>query len=108
MKQDDAFEDLSNILGELKGMAIDMGSEIERSVIPPYLTNTFFVFFFFFFILMFEWIRSNPRETNYLLCYFPFYQYRQNKALDHVEDDVDELNFRVKGANQRTRRLLGK
>lgn len=49
MKQDDAFEDLSNILGELKGMAIDMGSEIERSVIPPYLTNTFFVFFFFLF-----------------------------------------------------------
>lgn len=49
VKQDDAFEDLSNILGDLKGMAIDMGSEIERSVIPPYLTNTFFVFFFFIF-----------------------------------------------------------
>ncbi|KAL7114915.1 hypothetical protein ACP275_04G151000 [Erythranthe tilingii] len=62
LKQDDAFEDLSNILGDLKSMAVDMGSEIER----------------------------------------------QNKALDHVEDDVDELNFRVQGANQRTRRLLGK
>ncbi|KAL3838994.1 hypothetical protein ACJIZ3_023585 [Penstemon smallii] len=62
VKQDDAFTDLSNILGELKDMAIDMGSEIDR----------------------------------------------QNKALDHVEDDVEELNFRVKGANQRTRRLLGK
>ncbi|GFQ04333.1 snap25 homologous protein snap33 [Phtheirospermum japonicum] len=61
-KQDDALVDLSNILGELKDMAIDMGSEIER----------------------------------------------QNKALDYVEDDVEELNFRVKGANQRTRRLLGK
>ncbi|XP_030515076.1 SNAP25 homologous protein SNAP33-like [Rhodamnia argentea] len=33
---------------------------------------------------------------------------RQNKALDHLSDDVDELNSRVKGANQRTRRLLGK
>ncbi|KAK3442942.1 hypothetical protein EUGRSUZ_B03169 [Eucalyptus grandis] len=33
---------------------------------------------------------------------------RQNKALDHLGDDVDELNSRVKGANQRTRRLLGK
>ncbi|KAL6508911.1 SNAP25 protein snap33 [Orobanche hederae] len=33
---------------------------------------------------------------------------RQNKALDHVQDDVDELNFRVRGANQRTRHLLGK
>ncbi|KAL8529442.1 hypothetical protein ACS0TY_006755 [Phlomoides rotata] len=62
VKQDDALSDLSNILGELKGMAIDMGSEIER----------------------------------------------QTKALDHVEDDVDELNYRVKGANVRTRRLLGK
>lgn len=61
-KQDDALSDLSNILGELKEMAVDMGSEIER----------------------------------------------QNKALNPLEQDVDELNFRVKGANQRTRRLLGK
>ncbi|XP_073286909.1 SNAP25 homologous protein SNAP33-like, partial [Primulina huaijiensis] len=29
-KQDDSLSDLSNILGELKHMAIDMGSEIER------------------------------------------------------------------------------
>ncbi|CAA0820880.1 SNAP25 homologous protein SNAP33 [Striga hermonthica] len=61
-KQDDALSDLSNLLLDLKDMAMDMGSEIDR----------------------------------------------QNKALSHVEDDVDELNFRVKGANQRTRRLLGK
>ncbi|KAJ0786123.1 putative target SNARE coiled-coil domain-containing protein [Helianthus annuus] len=61
-KQDDALSDLSNILGELKEMAVDMGSEIER----------------------------------------------QNKALNPLEEDIDELNFRVKGANQRTRRLLGK
>nr|AEB71568.1 SNAP33 [Solanum chacoense] len=61
-KQDDALSDLSNLLGELKHMAIDMGSEIER----------------------------------------------QNKSLDHFQDDVDELNFRVKGANQRGHRLLGK
>lgn len=61
-KQDDALSDLSNLLGELKGMAVDMGSEIER----------------------------------------------QNKALDPLQDDVDELNFRVKNANGRARRLLGK
>ncbi|KAF5182464.1 Snap25-like protein [Thalictrum thalictroides] len=61
-KQDDGLDDLSNILGDLKGMAVDMGSEIER----------------------------------------------QNKALDHLHDDVEELNSRVKGANQRGRRLLGK
>ncbi|KAF6171706.1 hypothetical protein GIB67_007227 [Kingdonia uniflora] len=61
-KQDDSLNDLSYILGDLKLMAVDMGSEIER----------------------------------------------QNKALDHVNDDVEELNFRVKGANQRGRRLLGK
>ncbi|CAA2998231.1 SNAP25 homologous SNAP30 [Olea europaea subsp. europaea] len=45
-KQDDALSDLSNILGDLKGMAFDMGSELDR----------------------------------------------QNKALDHLSDDVDELN----------------
>ncbi|XP_022726502.1 putative SNAP25 homologous protein SNAP30 [Durio zibethinus] len=61
-KQDDALSDLSNILGDLKGMAVDMGSELER----------------------------------------------QNKALDHLHDDVDELNSRVKGANQRSRQLLAK
>ncbi|TVU47958.1 hypothetical protein EJB05_07576 [Eragrostis curvula] len=61
-KQDDALSDLSNMLGQLKGMALDMGTEIER----------------------------------------------HNKALDTFSDDVDELNFRVKGANQRGRRLLGK
>ncbi|KAK6133880.1 hypothetical protein DH2020_032370 [Rehmannia glutinosa] len=61
-KQDDALSDLGDILGELKGMAVGMGSELDR----------------------------------------------QNKALDHLQDDVDELNSRVKGANQRARRLVGK
>lgn len=31
-KQDDAFSDLSNLLGELKDMAVDMGTEIDRLV----------------------------------------------------------------------------
>jgi len=29
-KQDDALEDLSDILGDLKGMAISMGSELDK------------------------------------------------------------------------------
>ncbi|KAJ0106006.1 hypothetical protein Patl1_18841 [Pistacia atlantica] len=62
VKQDDALSELSNILGDLKDMAVDMGSEIDG----------------------------------------------QNKKLDHVQDDVDELNFRVRQANARGRRLLGK
>lgn len=61
-KQDDALSDLSNLLGELKFMATDMGCELDR----------------------------------------------QNKALGHVSDDVDELNTRVKGANQRAHQLLRK
>ncbi|XP_077214676.1 SNAP25 homologous protein SNAP33-like isoform X3 [Tasmannia lanceolata] len=61
-KQDDTLSDLSNVLGQLKDMAVDMGSEIER----------------------------------------------QNTGLDHLHDDVEELNFRVKGVTQRGRRLLGK
>ncbi|KAI3839264.1 hypothetical protein MKX03_005965 [Papaver bracteatum] len=61
-KQDDALNDLSNILGDLKSMAVVMGSEFER----------------------------------------------QNKALGHLDTDVDELNSRLKQANARGRRLLGK
>ncbi|KAL2935343.1 SNAP25 homologous protein SNAP33 [Bienertia sinuspersici] len=61
-KQDDGLSDLSDLLGELKVMAQDMGSEIGR----------------------------------------------QNKALSHLDDDVVVLNDRVRGANQRGRRLLGK
>lgn len=30
VKQDDALSDLSNILGELKEMAVDMGSELDK------------------------------------------------------------------------------
>ncbi|RWW34279.1 hypothetical protein GW17_00000960 [Ensete ventricosum] len=66
-KQDDALSDLSDVLGQLKGMAVDMVTPL--------------IFWF--------------------LC-------RQNKALDALHDDVDELNSRVKGANQRARHLLGK
>lgn len=29
-KQDDALSDLSGILGDLKGMAVNMGSELDR------------------------------------------------------------------------------
>ncbi|KAK3158082.1 hypothetical protein QOZ80_2AG0132700 [Eleusine coracana subsp. coracana] len=61
-KQDDALDDLSGVLGQLKGMAVDMGSELDR----------------------------------------------QNEALDHLQGDVDELNSRVKGANQRARKLIEK
>lgn len=61
-KQDDGLSDLSDILTELKGMAIDMGTEIEG----------------------------------------------QTKDLGYAEKDFDELNYRVKGANTRTRRLLGR
>ncbi|KAF8686670.1 hypothetical protein HU200_043501 [Digitaria exilis] len=61
-KQDDALDDLSGVLGQLKGMAVDMGSELDR----------------------------------------------QNEALDTLQDDVDELNSRVKGANQRARKLAAK
>ena len=31
-KQEDALSDLSGLLGELKNMAVDMGSEIERLI----------------------------------------------------------------------------
>ena len=29
-KKDDALSDLSNVIGELKNMAVDMGAEIDR------------------------------------------------------------------------------
>ncbi|GLT72447.1 hypothetical protein SLA2020_443810 [Shorea laevis] len=62
MKQDDALNDISSLLGELKEMAIDMGSEIGS----------------------------------------------QNKALDHLHDDVEVLDIRVKEGNRRARHLLHK
>ncbi|CAN8264829.1 unnamed protein product [Cochlearia groenlandica] len=61
-KQDDGLSDLSDILGELKNMAVDMGSEIEK----------------------------------------------QNKGLDHLQDDADELNYRVHQSTERGRYLLRK
>ncbi|XP_020092446.1 putative SNAP25 homologous protein SNAP30 [Ananas comosus] len=61
-KQDTALSDLSNLLGELKEMAVDMGAELDR----------------------------------------------QTAALGNMEDDIEVLNSRVKGANIRGRRLLGK
>lgn len=39
MKQDDALSDLSNILGELKEMAIDMGCEMDRLITIPLPRN---------------------------------------------------------------------
>ncbi|KAL2546674.1 putative SNAP25-like proteinous protein SNAP30 [Forsythia ovata] len=66
-KQDDALSDLSNILGDLKGMAVGMGSELDN---------------------LYETGKTRPSIT--------------------FKTDVDELNSRVKGANQRARRLIGK
>ncbi|KAG7554525.1 Target SNARE coiled-coil homology domain [Arabidopsis suecica] len=61
-KQDEVLSNLSNLLGELKNMAVDMGTAIES----------------------------------------------ENHGLDHLQDDVDELNYRVKQSNQRAGRLLRK
>ncbi|PWA67576.1 soluble N-ethylmaleimide-sensitive factor adaptor protein 30 [Artemisia annua] len=61
-KQEDALSDLSNILGELQEMAVNMGSVIDV----------------------------------------------HKEALNPLDDDVEELNNRLNGANQRTRGLLGK
>jgi len=71
-------------------MAVDMGSEIERLVFLIFITAINFVF------VLFGLLKTNSDI------------YRQNKALNPLEDDIDELNDRVRGANQRTRRLLGK
>ncbi|CAL9229568.1 unnamed protein product [Arabidopsis halleri] len=61
-KQDEVLSNLSDLLGELKNMVVDMGTAIES----------------------------------------------ENHGLDHLQDDVDELNYRVKQSNQRARRLLRK
>lgn len=90
-EQDDALSDLSNILGDLKGMAVDMGSELDRLV------------------ALYQILTNAHTHTQCLSRYSNnFYKCRQNKSLDHLDADVDELNSRVKGANQRARHLLGK
>uniref|UniRef100_A0A453QGF4 Uncharacterized protein n=1 Tax=Aegilops tauschii subsp. strangulata TaxID=200361 RepID=A0A453QGF4_AEGTS len=42
------------------------------------------------------------------MLFCTFVDFRQTKDLGHAEKDFDELNYRVKGANTRTRRLLGR
>ena len=106
-KQDDGLSDLSNVLDELKYMAVDMGSEIDRSV-------CFDLSHYFRILLLLSLSLSSTELV--VLCSFFFPKFnrrcfdccRQNKALDPFMNDVDELNSRVKGANQRGRRLLGK
>ena len=44
------------------------------------------------------WIESS------ILC--AIQRFRQNKALDDMHGDVEELNSRVKQANQRARKIL--
>lgn len=57
MKQDDALSDLSNILGELKEMAVDMGSEIERLVyLGSIIVNILFLLLGFLKKLIQFWI----------------------------------------------------
>lgn len=97
-KQDDAFSDLSNILGELKGMALGMGSEIDRFVFSLCLSECMYMYMYMYMY----------HQQLILMLAMLSMKFRQNKALDPLQDDVEELNFRVKGVNQRTRRLLGK
>ena len=100
MKQDDALSDLSNILGELKVMAIDMGSEIDGSVLfshGSYLIRP-----------------PLPKKTSRLRMMYIVFDvridfpplFRHVKALDSVDDDVAVLNQRVQYANRRGQQLL--
>lgn len=52
-KQDDAFSDLSNILGDLKNMAVDIGGELDRSVVSllPRGNYTFSIYIYSHYIL---------------------------------------------------------
>jgi hypothetical protein len=51
-------------------------------------------------------VASTEAKFDMLLC--TLVGFRQTSDLGHAEKDFDELNFRVKGANTRTRRLLGR
>lgn len=42
-KQDDGLSDLSDILGDLKSMAVDMGSEIDKSDNTKYVFSYIFI-----------------------------------------------------------------
>ena len=50
MKQEDALSDLSNILGELKEMAVDMGHELNRCVVYSFIEQVFTLNANFFFL----------------------------------------------------------
>lgn len=99
MKQDDALSDMSDILVQLKEMAVDMGSEMDRFVSILYLPEKLGSF-----------LQVKNKKTRCTLeiemtcCAY----YRQNVALDRASVDVEVLGDRVKDANRRGRRLLGK
>lgn len=52
-----------------------------------------------------SYVHVRPAEC---CCTRAYLNCRQTKAMDGLQDDVVELNSRVKGANQRARRLLWK
>lgn len=45
-KQDQGLSDLSDLLGELKNMAVDMGSEIERFSLISFINSLFLSVYF--------------------------------------------------------------
>lgn len=100
-KQDDALSNISNVLGELKEMAIDMGSAMDRLVVLiqlPFKSRSFLCLFDP--IMPFTY-QNRSKYITHDYC-------SQNKALEHFHGDVDVIDMRVKDANRRGRRLLGK
>jgi hypothetical protein len=92
LKQEDALMDLSNVIGQLKDMSLQMHSEISRSAF--FLVSRELECFSIYFSVL------DPHTLNLSpSC-------RQNEGITYLDADVRELNYRVKGANDRGRKLL--
>nr|GEW66693.1 SNAP25 homologous protein SNAP33-like [Tanacetum cinerariifolium] len=101
--QDDVLSYLSNILGELKEMAMDMGSKIQRLVFQLYSHNFLFVIALLDFL---SYLSNIIGELKEIAVDMGSKIERHIKAFNPLDDDVEELTIRVKGVNLNSFELL--
>ena len=138
VKQDDALSDLSNILDQIKDMSIDMGLEISRCSFSLLIlckfahscSQTHMYMYIYICVCNFIWfelksqciytlslhIKSYEVVSHITILHFNSWIFthnsngfcRQNVSLESFYNDASKLEDRVKDANSRGRRLLGK
>lgn len=100
--QDGMLDDLSTVITHMKEMSMDMNTEIDR-----YFSDFFFCAFSGLAVSLCLCFLGllNLAQLALNVSFFPPH-HRQAPAIEHLHDDIQELNGRVKRANVRGQRLL--